>query len=131
MTEAELWGLLLAFTEAGASFGAQLLTIVSAYLAVAYFIGSRLTRAQALVVSAIFAGAAVTTVAGVYVATLRAVEISPLLQQIHPDRLFVLAGSTGRLIPGLAAALELSIIPVSLFFMYQIRKNPKLGASSG
>jgi hypothetical protein len=36
----------------------------------------------------------------------------------------------GRTIPGLAAALELSLIPVSLFFMYQIRMNPKLGASS-
>ena len=36
MTEAELWGLLVSFSEQGASFGAQLLTIVSAYLAVAY-----------------------------------------------------------------------------------------------
>jgi hypothetical protein len=130
MTEAELWGLLLGFSEAGVSFGTQLLTMVSAYLAVAYFIGSRLTRAQALVVSAIFAAAALTTVAGVYVALLRTVEIAPQLQQIHPDRLFAMAGNRGRLIPGLAAALELSIIPVSLFFMYQIRKNPKLGASS-
>ena len=130
MTEAELWGLLLAFTEAGASFGAQLLTIVSAYLAVAYFVGSRLTRVQGLIVSVIFAGAATTTVAGTYGATLRAAEVASQLQQIHPDKLFVLAGRMGRLAPGLSAALNLSLVPVSLFFMYQIRKNPKLGASS-
>jgi hypothetical protein len=58
MTEAELWGLAISFSERTGGFGAQLLTIVSAYLAVAYFIGSRLTRGQALVVSVIFAGAA-------------------------------------------------------------------------
>ena len=81
MTEAELWGLLVSFSEQGASFGAQLLTIVSAYLAVAYLIGSRLTRVQALLVSVIFAGAAITSVAGVYGATLRAVEMAVELQQ--------------------------------------------------
>ena len=130
MTEAELWGLLVAFTERGASFGAQLLTIVSAYLAVAYFIGSRLTRVQVLVVSAIFVGAAIITVAGIYGATLRAVEFAAQLQQVHPDRLFLLAGRMGRVVPGLSAALNFSPIPMSLFFMYQIRKTPKLGASS-
>jgi hypothetical protein len=130
MTEAELWGLVFTSTERAASFGAQVLTIVSAYLAVAYFIGSRLTRVQVLIVSLIFAGGAITTVAGGYVGTLRAAEFASQLQQIHPDRLFALAGRMGRTIPGLAAALELSLIPVSLFFMYQIRMNPKLGASS-
>lgn len=129
MTEAELWGLLVSFSEQGASFGAQLLTIVSAYLAVAYLIGSRLTRVQALLVSVIFAGAAVTSVAGVYGATLRAVEMAAELQQMHPDRLFLLVGRMGRVAPGLAAILEFTVIPVSLFFMYQIRKNPKLGAT--
>ena len=131
MTEAQLWGLLISFSERGDSFGAQLLTIVSAYLAVAYFIGSRLTRVQGLVVSLIFAGAAMTTVAGIYGAVLRAAEVASQLQQIHPDKLFILAGRMGRLAPGLSVALNLSLVPVSLFFMYQIRKNPKLGASSG
>ena len=131
MTEAQLWGLLISFSERGDSFGAQLLTIVSAYLAVAYFIGSRLMRVQGLVVSLIFAGAAMTTVAGIYGAVLRAAEVASQLQQIHPDKLFILAGRMGRLAPGLSVALNLSLVPVSLFFMYQIRKNPKLGASSG
>ena len=131
MTEAQLWGLLISFSERGDSFGAQLLTIVSAYLAVAYFIGGRLTRVQGLVVSLIFAGAAITTVAGIYGAVLRAAEVASQLQQIHPDKLFILAGRMGRLAPGLSVALNLSLVPVSLFFMYQIRKNPKLGASSG
>ena len=130
MTEAQLWGLLISFSERGDSFGAQLLTIVSAYLAVAYFIGGRLTRVQGLVVSLIFAGAAITTVAGIYGAVLRAAEVASQLQQIHPDKLFVLAGRMGRLAPGLSAALNLSLVPVSLFFVYQIRKNPKLGAAS-
>ena len=131
MTEAELWGLLISFSERAASFGAQLLTIVSAYLAVAYFVGSRLTRVQGLLVSLIFVGAAITTIAGIYGGSLRAVEFASQLQQIHPDRLFMLAGRMGRLVPGLSAALNFSLIPVSLLFMYQIRKNPKLGASSG
>jgi hypothetical protein len=90
-----------------------------------------LTRVQALVVSVIFTGAAITTVAGVYVGTLRAAEFASQLQQIHPDKLFVLTGRMGRVVPGLSAALDFSIIPLSLFFMYQIRKNPKLGASGG
>ena len=123
--------LLISFSERAASFGAQLLTIVSAYLAVAYFVGSRLTRVQGLLVSLIFVGAAITTIAGIYGGSLRAVEFASQLQQIHPDRLFMLAGRMGRLVPGLSAALNFSLIPVSLLFMYQIRKNPKLGASSG
>ena len=130
MTEAQLWGLVFSSSETAMGFGAQLLTIVSAYLAVAYFIGSRLTRVQVLIISLIFAGGAITTVAGVYVGTLRAAEFASQLQQIHPDKLFVLTGRMGRVVPGLSAALDFSIIPVSLFFMYQIRKNPKLGASS-
>ena len=83
-----------------------------------------------MVVSAIFAGAAITSVAGIYVAILRAVEFASQLQRIHPDKLFILAGRMGRLAPGLSAALNLSLVPVSLFFVYQIRKNPKLGAAS-
>jgi hypothetical protein len=130
MTEAELWGLLISFSAQGIVFGGQLLTILSAYLAVAYFIGSRLTRVQMLVVSAIFAGAGITSVAGIYVAILRAVEFASQLQQIHPDKLFVLTGRMGRLVPELSDALNFSPIPMSLFFMYQIRKNPKLGAPS-
>ena len=130
MTEAELWELLVLFSGTGSNFGAQLLTVVSAYLAVAFFLGARLTRVQVLIVSVLFVGAATTTVTGIYGAILRAVEFASQLQEIHPDRRFVLTGRMAQIVPAVSAAVNFSTVPASLFFMYQIRKNPKLGAAS-
>ena len=130
MTEAELWEILVLVSGGTNNFFGQLIAVVSAYLAVAYFLGNRLTRGQALIISFLFVVIATTTVAGIYGGVLRAVEFASELQQIRPDLRFVLAGPMAHLFPGLSAAVDFGMIPVSLLFMYQIRKNPKLGAPS-
>jgi hypothetical protein len=56
----------------------------------------------------------------------RRLELAARLQEIHPDRfLFISPGYV--LVSGVLLALS---IPVSLFFMYQMRRKPKLGAAS-
>jgi len=107
-----------------------LLTIVFAYLATAYFVGGRLTGFQTLVVSGLFVYSAAMSTLGLYGGLLRTLDFISQLQQIHPDEQFVIGDSMSRVAPSLYAAVTFMAVPVSLLFMYQIRKNPKLGASS-
>lgn len=51
-------------------------------------------------------------------------------RRYHPDKQFVVADSMSHVAPSLYSAVTFMAVPVSLLFMYQIRKNPKLGASS-
>jgi hypothetical protein len=58
MTEAELWHMALLATEDLQAILETLLTVLSAYLAAAYFVGKKLTRFQAALVSSLFVAAA-------------------------------------------------------------------------
>ena len=130
MTEAELWQLLMMASGSTSSSFNLLLTIVFAYLATAYFVGGRLTGFQTLVVSGLFVYSAAMSTLGLYGGLLRSLDFISQLQEIHPDEQFVIGDSMSRVAPSLYAAVTFMAVPVSLLFMYQIRKNPKLGASS-
>lgn len=125
MTEAELWQLQLMAASNGLTAVGLLLTMISGYLVTAYFVGHRLSSYQATVVSFVFiVGAALC-------ATIALVEIWRGFDFL--DRLSLQFGEQ-RILPysyllGLGVLLLL-MIPASLFFMYQIRRNPKLGAAS-
>jgi len=132
MTEAELWEMFFLASGSSASAFGLLLTMLFAYLATAYFVGSRLTGFQALVVSSLFVFSSTLSTMGTYGGILRALDFIAQLQEIHPDKRFVFVASERMtyIFPALCGALCFLSIPVSLLFMYQIRKNPKLGASS-
>ena len=124
MTEAELWQLFFAANERVGDTFSGLLSVTFAYLATAYFIGKRLSSFQTLVVSFLYVYAA--GLLAVSSATLlnRQLEFRVLLLELNPSRFFLL--DTGFL--WIYTVLLVMSIPVSLFFMWQIRRNPELGA---
>ena len=125
MTEAELWEMFFESANMATSVFSVVLTVNFAYLATAYFVGKRLSGFQTLVVSFLYVfGAAILTMSFAAMMN-RGMEFGAKLQAIHPDRFFLMSPV---FITTFSALLALSI-PVSLFFMYQIRRNPKLGAT--
>ena len=126
MTEAEIWQLqLLAVSNAIDGIGV-LLTVISGYLVTAYFVGNRLSRYQAAVISILF---------------LLGVGLGSLMTfvQIRRTAYFIwqlkLQFGVQSYMPNtamvyLAGILLFLLIPAALFFMYQIRRNPQLGARS-
>jgi hypothetical protein len=64
---------------------------------------------------------------GLFGAVTRMVYLASQLQQMVPDQTFIATRGIARAFVTLATLS----IPVSLFFMYQIRRNPTLGAASG
>lgn len=126
MTEAELWEMFFEASTVATSVFSVVLTVNFAYLATAYFVGERLNNFQTLVVSFLYVfGAGLLTMS--FAAMLnRGLEFGARLQAIHPERFFLM--SPGYVLT-FVILLALSI-PVSLFFMYQIRRSPKLGGAA-
>ena len=125
MSSAELWELhLMAVDNSLAALGV-LLSIVFAYLAVAYFVGARLGRFQVAVVSILFCfGAALTSFITITEVN-RAIVFVERLRSSHGEDILI---PTPVFFTGMSSLMALSI-PVSLLFMYQIRRNPKLGVT--
>ena len=126
MTEAVVWEMFFEASSVAATLFSVVLTVNFAYLATAYFVGERLTTFQTLVVSFLYVfGAGILTMS--FAAMLnRILEFAARVQEIDPDRFFLIN-------PGYVFVFSMLLalsIPVSLFFMYQVRSNPKLGAAS-
>ena len=127
MTEAELWHMQLLAVDTSIGGASILLTMVSGYLAVAYFVGRRLGRFQVALISTFFAlgagiGAFMTLVqfrrAGYFIAQLNA-QFG--VQSYMPNTAMTYAGGI----------LMFLLIPAALYFMYQIRRKSQLGAARG
>lgn len=127
MTQAELWQLqLLAVSNGITAFGV-LLTLITGYLVTAYFAGSRLNRYQVAVVSILFLLGAGLDAFMVFAETRRAYFFIDQLKLEFDVQSFTPSTFTVYLMGALLALL----IPAALFFMYQIRRNPNLGAGPG
>ncbi len=126
MSEAELWEMFFEALSVATSVFSGELTVNFAYLATAYFVGRRLSTFQTVVVSFLYVfGAAILTLSFIGMLN-RGLYFAARLKEIDPDRFFLLNPSY---VFTFATLLVLSV-PVSLFFMYQIRRNPNLGAGS-
>jgi len=111
MTQAELWQLhLLAVSNGITAFGV-LLTLITGYLVTAYFAGSRLSRYQAAVVSALFLLGAGLGAFMVFVETRRAFFFIDQLQLEFNVQSF----TPGTLTLYLMGLLLVLLIPAALF----------------
>ena len=124
MTEAELWHMqLLAAANTSEAFQG-VLTIIFAYLATAYFVGRRLTRFQATLASLFFllgaSGASFMT----YVEFRRAAEF---MERLTSEFAVHSISPNAVVIPFFLILMTL-LIPASVFFLYQIRRNARSGA---
>jgi len=124
MTEAELLELACDYAQNAQGLFGLLLTVLFAYLATVHFVGNRSSVSQVLIVSVLFVWGAGILIVELQGALLRLGYIVSQLQQVLPDEKFFM---TTRFTFAFTTLATLSI-PVSLFFMYQIRRNPKPGA---
>ncbi len=123
MSEAEIYELALMTFDSSANQLGLLLTLIFAYLATAYFVGGRLTRFQTAVVSFLFiVGSSILTLA-LYGTMQRSISFVERLRDLYPDEVFVMSETWAVSMTTLLALA----IPVCLFFMYQIRRQPRLG----
>jgi hypothetical protein len=124
MTEAELWHLQLLAVDNSISAAATLLTMVSGYLAVAYFVGRRLGRFQVALISIFFVlGAGL----GAFMALVQFRRAAYFIGQLEAQ-FGIHSYMPNAAINLFGGALMFLLIPAGLYFMYQIRRNPQLGA---
>ena len=124
MTQAELWQLqLLAVSNAIDGIGV-LLTVLSGYLLAAYFVGHRLSRYQAALVSTFFViGAGL----GAFMTFVQLRRAFFFIEQLS-SQYGVLSYMPNTVVTYLGGTLLCLLVPAALFFMFQIRRNPSLGA---
>jgi hypothetical protein len=123
MTEAELWHMhLLAVENANTGFEA-LMTLVFAFLATAYFVGPRLTRLQAALLSMFFlVGAGVGTFLTLVEFRRAAFFMERLTQQFSVDSI-----SPNNILILLMAVVLTLFIPGAIMFLYQMRHRGSSG----
>jgi hypothetical protein len=122
MTEAELWHMLLLGVEDLVANLETLLTIVFAYLATAYFVGKKLSRFQAALVSFFFVFAAGTTGFMAVVMWRRTTFFADQLVSRFDAEMF----APNDLLIVLFAIVLTLFIPACVYFMYQNRRHETL-----
>ena len=121
MTEAEIVESITSYYELVVSMMGLYLTVTSGYLIVSYMVGSKLTRSQTAMVSALYIIVALMTTFGATGFLMRAADYIGPLQQANPDR-----GYFG--IPIVTATITVILIGgifTSCKFMWDVRHPEK------
>jgi uncharacterized membrane protein len=127
MTEAELWHMQLLAVDNSIGGVSVLLTLISGYLAVAYLVGRRLGRFQVGLISIFFAlGAGL----GAFLTLVQFRRAAYFIEQLE-TQFGVHSYMPNAAMNYLGGIVMFLLIPAALFFMYQIRRNPALGADQG
>lgn len=124
MTEYELFELLQGFYEKMNVDATIYFTLVSAYLVVAFLVGSNLTRIQLLIVNTLYILWSVGTINSLYIGMLAAVRLQDGLVEMK-SRFYVGDTSTTFWVLGFMLIQAAGII-ASLYFMWSVR-HPKTG----
>jgi len=123
MTEAELWHLQLLAVDNSIGGASVLLTVISGYLAVAYFVGRRLGRFQVVLISIFFTlGAGL----GAFMTLVQFRRVAYFIGQLNAQ-FGVHSYMPNTAMTYFGGILMFLLIPAALYFMYQIRRNPQLG----
>ena len=119
MTEAELWDQLVQWVIGAGESMMSFITIMFAFLVMAYFVGPKLSRIQVTIVSALFIWASCIMI---YVALgyfYRAQMFKERLAEINPELQFFLSPTAA-----VTVALMMAIgTAVCLIFLFQTRKG--------
>ena len=126
MTQAELWQLQLLAVSNSIDGTGVLLTVISGYLVTAYFVGNRLSRYQAAVISVLFL---LGTGLGSFMTFVQIRRTAYFIEQLKLQY-GVQSFMPNTVMIYLAGVLLVLLVPTALFFMYQIRRSPRLGAVS-
>jgi hypothetical protein len=127
MTEAELWHVQLLAVDNAIGGVSVLLTVISGYLAVAYLVGNRLGRFQVALISTFFTlGAGL----GAFLTLVQVRRAAYFIEQLG-TQFGIHSYMPNAAMTYFAGTVMFLLIPAALFFMYQIRRNPTLGADRG
>jgi hypothetical protein len=121
MTEAELWHMQLLAVENTFTGLDNVATIIFAYLATAYFVGSKLSRFQAALATAFFV--AIASVSSLYAFTEYRRNVY-FLRELT-ENFGVSSMVPNDLIMPVAGIVFALLIPACVYFMYQARRNAK------
>jgi hypothetical protein len=127
MTQSELWQLQLMAVSNSIDGVGVLLTVLTGYLLTAYFVGNRLGRYQVALISAFFVFGAGLGAFMVFVQLRRAFYFIEQLGSQYDVQSYM----PNAVVTYLGGILMCLLVPAALFFMYQIRRNPTLGAGPG
>jgi small-conductance mechanosensitive channel len=121
MTESdwvEMYG--MAFS-ASATYFTVLISIVSGYLVIAYFVGERLTRTQVSIMNTMYLAVATTTISGSYVALRDFMFARNEMASEIPE--FAVYGVVAKIYfwPFFNMILHSFMVLASLIFMWQVR----------
>jgi uncharacterized membrane protein len=124
MTEAELWNShFLGMANVIDALGG-IVTVTSGYLAIAYLVGNRLNRYQALLISALYVVVALNSLAVVLIEMRATRHFAELLMQNFATTIF----PPKNLLTLIGMGVFTLMIPACLYFMYEVRKNPRVSA---
>ena len=127
MTEAELWHMQLLAVDNSISGVSVLLTVISGYLAVAYFVGRRLGGFQVVLISIFFTlGAGL----GAFMTLVQFRRVAYFIEQLNAQ-FGVHSYMPNTAVNYFSGTLMFLLIPGALFFMYQIRRNRAAWGGSG
>lgn len=127
MTEAELWHMHLLAVENTFTGLDNVATIIFAYLATAYFVGSKLSRFQAALATVFFVG--IAAVSSLYAFTEYRRNIY-FLRELT-ENFGVTAMLPNDVIMPVSAIFLALLIPACVYFMYQVRRNAKTVEPTG
>jgi hypothetical protein len=120
MTEADLIEAIAAFNSSAQSWMGLYMSILSAYLIVAYLAGRNLTRSQMTIISICFATFAFLTAYSSVANATRILEFSNELRELNPSRVYAV---NSWIIIAVEVLLYGGVI-VALKFMWDVR-HPK------
>jgi hypothetical protein len=120
MTEAELWEQQVQWMSAGGDAMMSFITIMFAFLVMAYFAGSKLSRIQLIIASALFIWASCLMIYGTIGYFYRAQMFVDRLVEIDPELRFFFSPTTSIVV----ALMMLIGMAVCLLFLHQSRKVP-------
>jgi hypothetical protein len=120
MSEGEIVEAITAYYDLAISLVALYVTVISAYLIVAYLAGSRITSSQMMIISVLFIVMAGVVTYGAYGFLRRAFEYIAMQAELSPE----LTNYANPMLAYLLPALMLGGIFAALKFMWDVR-HPK------
>jgi hypothetical protein len=120
MTEAELHEIAALFSTGAMTALSIYLSVISAFLVVAFVVGSKLTRSQLIIVSTLFVLGALFFTYGTAGFFIRQIPIVERLAALHPDQHYAVYPASVMAI----AAIQVLGILACLKFMWDVR-HPK------
>ena len=112
-----------------ATFG-LLVSIVSGYLVVAYLVGTKLSRPQAIIINTLFIASTVSVTVGHWQYTFDSIVAREQASLALPTVLAPVAPGSAIIVSSALALIDLGVVCAALLFMWSVRhsRDPAAGA---